>query len=162
MHWYPKFHEDYSRVQAKITFEVAKVLKLSPQATWLLLHLDSLYPSGVASTNAINPPDEIKARVGMLVVRGLIRRGWVHEPHNGIFIITQKGQAVLGRAASKASDVVCEHGNKPVGNWCGCPPNVEFRTSLPCCEVAWSAPTPEVAQKLFEHWRSSSKGCRLK
>lgn len=40
------------------------------------------------------------------------------------------------------------------GNWCGCPPNVEWEALLPCCGVAFTGRTYEEAHRKFEEWLS--------
>lgn len=82
-----------------------KTLKLSPQSRWLLLYLKERHEAGLAEpqirkplgVSAIAPlpvaTDLPGGRVGMVHMRGLIRRGWAEEKYNGIYYLTDAGLA---------------------------------------------------------------------
>ena len=46
----------------------------------------------------------------------------------------------------------CPHGNRPTGNWCGCPPESKWEARLICCGRAFVADSPEAALAKFDEW----------
>jgi hypothetical protein len=66
--------------------------KLSPESLWLLCHLNELHPGGVGTVSPLPIPPHLKREVKMRHVRGLMKRGWVSEPYNGIFYITPEAK----------------------------------------------------------------------
>lgn len=46
----------------------------------------------------------------------------------------------------------CPHGNRPTGNWCGCPPDAKWEAWLTCCGQAFVADSPEDALAAFDKW----------
>jgi hypothetical protein len=76
-----------------------KALTLNPRSKWLLLYLDTRHPLGVGSVVPLPYPDDLPGgKIGMSVLRGLIRRGLAYEAvlgHPlGIFYITEEGHKV--------------------------------------------------------------------
>lgn len=72
---------------------------LSKPSRWLLLHLASIYPTGIATTTVL-PVSHWSEQPKMVQMRGLVRRGWAVEAREGnmpwgrelgIFYITEAG-----------------------------------------------------------------------
>jgi hypothetical protein len=51
----------------------------------------------------------------------------------------------------------CPHGNRPTGNWCGCPPESKWEAKLRCCGRAFVADSPEEALAKFDEWANIQK-----
>ena len=81
-----------AKTGAVLGVAISDLLAANERTIWLLGYLDGLYPLGVSSVSVIPVPNIIRGRVGMGVMRGLIKRGWAHEPTVGLFYITEKGR----------------------------------------------------------------------
>lgn len=68
--------------------------RMSAESAWLLSHLAEKYKKGafgVCSTTPLPVPSHLTCEVKMRHMNGLVRRGWAHEPVNGIYYITEAG-----------------------------------------------------------------------